>query len=155
MEINERMVSAELRTLSRRIHRFIENSPNKKTIDSVTGTHGWIIAYLSCKRGKDIFQKDIEREFDVTRSTASKVIDLMEQKGLVERKKVSYDARLRKLSLTPKAEQLSELFERDQTLLEETLTKGFSDEEKQKLNEYIKRMKDNLITEKEVLSCTQ
>ena len=147
METNQRMVSAELRALTHRIRRFIDNSPNKKTVDSATGTHGWIIAYLSCKKGTDVFQKDIEKEFDITRSTASKVIDLMEQKGLVERQKVSYDARLKKLSLTKKAEQLSALFEQDQLTLEETLTKGFTAEEKMILNEYIKRMKDNLCEE--------
>ena len=147
MNDNQRTVSAELRALTHRIRRFIENSPNKKTIDSATGTHGWIIAYLSCEKGKDVFQKDIEKQFDITRSTASKVIDLMELKGLVERQKVSYDARLKKLSLTPKAEQLSALFEQDQLILEQTLTKGFTPEEKQTLNEYIQRMKDNLCVE--------
>lgn len=146
---NEKMISAELRSLSHRIHRFIENTPNKKMIDSVTGTHGWIIAYLSCNREKDVFQKDIEKAFDVTRSTASKVIDLMEQKGLVERQKVSHDARLKKLVLTSKAEELSVLFEKDQRLLEKTLTKGFTEEEKSTLNEYIIRMKNNLETDKE------
>lgn len=118
-------------------------------IDSVTGTHGWIIAYLSCNTEKDIFQKDIEKAFDVTRSTASKVIDLMEQKGLVERQKVSHDARLKKLVLTSKAEQLSSLFEKDRFILEETLTKGFTEEEKHTLNEYIQRMKTNLETVRE------
>lgn len=147
MNDNQRTVSAELRALTHRIRRFIENSPNKKTIDSATGTHGWIIAYLSCEKGKDVFQKDIEKQFDITRSTASKVIDLMELKGLVERQKVSYDARLKKISLTPKAEQLSALFEQDQLILEQTLTKGFTPEEKQTLNEYIQRMKDNLCVE--------
>lgn len=147
MDNNRRTVSAELRALTHRIRRFIDNSPNKKTIDSATGTHGWIIAYLSCKKNEDVFQKDIEKEFDVTRSTASKVIDLMEQKGLVERQRVSHDARLKKLTLTPKAEQLAALFEKDQLTLEKTLTKGFSEEEKRTLNEYIKRMKENLSVE--------
>ena len=98
-KLNDKLISTQLRGLSHRIHRFLENSPNKKAIDSITGTHGWIIAFLSCNKDKDIFQKDVEREFDVTRSTASKVIDLMEQKGLVRREKVSKDARLKKLVL--------------------------------------------------------
>ena len=108
---SDKLISTRLRGLSHRIHRFFENSPNKKTIDSITGTHGWIIAFLACNKGKDVFQKDVEREFDVTRSTASKVIDLMEQKGLVTREKVPCDARLKKLVLTQKAQELSELFE--------------------------------------------
>ncbi len=141
---NDKFVSTQLRGLSHRIHRFLENSPNKKTIDSITGTHGWIIAFLSCRRDVDVFQKDIEKEFDVTRSTASKVIDLMEQKGLVRREKVACDARLRKLVLTEEAEALSKLFEHDRIYLEETLTRGFTKEEKETLNNFISRMKNNL-----------
>lgn len=141
---SDKLISTRLRGLSHRIHRFFENSPNKKTIDSITGTHGWIIAFLACNKGKDVFQKDVEREFDVTRSTASKVIDLMEQKGLVTREKVPCDARLKKLVLTQKAQELSELFEKDRLLLEETLTQGFNDEEKRILCDFITRMNNNL-----------
>lgn len=144
MSDSKRHVGRELRGLSKRIHRFIENSPNRKTIDCITGTNGWIIAFLSCNKHRDVFQKDVEKEFDVTRSTASKVIDLMEQKGLVERQTVPSDARLRKLVLTPKAEEISELFESDRILLEETLMQGFSEEEKQTLLSFIARMKLNL-----------
>lgn len=141
---SDKLISTRLRGLSHRIHRFFENSSNKKTIDSITGTHGWIIAFLACNKGKDVFQKDVEREFDVTRSTASKVIDLMEQKGLVTREKVPCDARLKKLVLTQKAQELSELFEKDRLLLEETLTQGFDDEEKRILCDFITRMNNNL-----------
>lgn len=141
---NDKYISTQLRGLSHRIHRFFENSPNKKEFESVTGTHGWIIAFLSCRRGEDVFQKDVEHEFDVTRATASKVIDLMEQKGLVKRERVSHDARLRKLVLTEKAEAISELMEIDRNILEETLTRGFNEAEKAQLCEFITRMKLNL-----------
>lgn len=140
----ERMIAGELCGLSRRIHRFAVNSPIRKKIDHVTGTNGWIIAFLSCNKDRDIFQKDVEKEFDVTRSTASKVIDLMEQKGLVERQKVSHDARLRKLVLTAEADKLSALFEKDRTLLEETLMQGFTPEEEEILLGFLLRMKSNL-----------
>ncbi len=140
----KKLLSDEFRSLSRRIHRFIENSPNKKKFDSVTGTNGWIIAYISCNKDRDVFQKDIEKAFDVTRSTASKVIDLMEKKGLVERQRVEQDARLRKLVLTQKAQKLAELFEDDRDILEQTLTVGFTEEEINTLFDYIARMKNNL-----------
>ena len=141
---NEQFISTRLRGLSHRIHRFFENSPNKKEFDSITGTHGWIIAFLSCKKDEDVFQKDVEKEFDITRATASKVIDSMEQKGLVRRERVAHDARLRKLVLTPEAESASELIEKDKIMLEETLVRGFSEEEKKLLAEFIMRMRSNL-----------
>lgn len=133
-----------MRSLSHRIHRFFQNSPNKKTVDTITGTNGWIIGYLADRQDRDVFQKDIEREFDVTRSTASKVIDLMEQKGLVERQKVASDARLRKLVLTEKSLQLAELIAEDKKHLDEVLMRNFTEEEKEKLTEFITRMRKNL-----------
>lgn len=139
-----RPIHVEFRSLSHRIHRFFQNSPNKRAVDSVTGTNSWIICYLAENENRDVFQKDIEKEFDITRSTASKVIDLMEQKGLVERQKVPHDARLKKLVLTEKSRQLAELIAEDKKNLEITLTKGFSDEEKATIAEYIKRMRNNL-----------
>ena len=43
----EETVHNELRSLSHIIYRFIENLPNKKKIESMTGTNGCIIGYLA------------------------------------------------------------------------------------------------------------
>ena len=140
----EKTVHNELRSLSHLIYRFIENLPNKKQIESMTGTNGCIIGYLAENSDHDVFQKDIEKAFGITRSTASKVINLMEQKGLVERQSVSRDARLKKIVMTDKSKAISHLMAEDMTLVESVLTEGFSLEEKEALYDYLKRMKQNL-----------
>ena len=140
----EKTVHNELRSLSHLIYRFIENLPNKKRVESMTGTNGCIIGYLAENSGRDIFQKDIEKAFGITRSTASKVINLMEQKGLVERQSVSCDARLKKIVLTEKSKAISHLIAEDMILVDGILTDGFSEEEKEALNNYLERMKKNL-----------
>lgn len=137
-------VHNELRSLSHLIYRFIENLPNKKQIESMTGTNGCIIGYLAENSDHDVFQKDIEKAFGITRSTASKVINLMKQKGLVERQSVSYDARLKKIVMTDKSKSISHLMAEDMTLVESVLTEGFSLDEKKALYSYLKRMKQNL-----------
>ena len=141
----EETVHNELRSLSHIIYRFIENLPNKKKIESMTGTNGSIIGYIAENSGHDVFQKDIEKAFGITRSTASKVINLMEQKGLVERQSVSRDARLKKIVMTDKSKAVSHLMAEDMALVEGILTEGFSPEEKEALCDYLKRMKQNLI----------
>mgnify|MGYP000606316965 CR=1 FL=1 len=72
-------IGNDVRILSHQIHRWIENAPNKKKIDSVTGANAWIIGYISDKtdNNEDVFQKDLESCFEITRSTASKVVNLM------------------------------------------------------------------------------
>ena len=49
-----------------------------------------------------MFQRDIEREFSITRSTVTNILQLMERKGYIERQSVPQDARLKRLVLTEK-----------------------------------------------------
>ena len=112
--------------------------------DRITRMNIWNIDYIYDKRGEDVFQKDIERKMSITRSTASKIIDLMVQKKLVERSAVEYDARLKKLTLTPKALKLRDEMEKNSKKVYEKVMAGFSEEEEQLLLSYILRIKGNM-----------
>lgn len=57
---------------------------------------------------KDIYQKDIEKEFQIRRSTATGILQLLEKNGFVIRETVEWDARLKKLVPTAKAEGVRE-----------------------------------------------
>ncbi|MBP3273103.1 MAG: winged helix-turn-helix transcriptional regulator [Ruminococcus sp.] len=70
--------------------------------ESVTSSGGWILGYLEGNEGEDIFQRDLEDRFCLRRATVSKMLQLMEQKGLIERQSVKHDARLKKIVLTEK-----------------------------------------------------
>lgn len=140
----ERAVGKELRSLNNLIMRHFENSPRQKQIESATGTNGWIIVYLSRNRDRDIFQKDLETQFGITRSTASKVLNLMERKGFIQREKVARDARLKKIVLTPMAWELSDRMQEYAICFERKLTNGFTEDEQDTLLDYIQRMKTNL-----------
>ena len=143
-----RLLHVELRSLSNCMRRYIDNRPAKCLVESVTGTNGCILGFIAEHKDEDIFQKDIEKKFGVTRSTASRVLELMEQKNLIERKKVEHDARLKKIVLTEKSEKLSKLMSDDMLRVEKTLTKGFTQDEIDTLVEYIERMKNNLKEDK-------
>lgn len=115
-------------------------------VESITGTNGWIIGYLDHNSHRDVYQRDLEESFGITRSTVSKVVNLMVQKGLVERSAVEHDARLKKLTLTDKSRELISVMHQDNEVLESIITQGFSDGEKAQLLEYIDRMKNNMKT---------
>jgi DNA-binding MarR family transcriptional regulator len=80
----------------------------------------------------------------MTRSTASKVLTLMERKGFIQRQNVARDARLKKIVLTQKALKISERMARETDRFEEKLTAGFTEEELDRLFRYLRRMKDNI-----------
>ena len=79
----KRKLGFEIGKTSRLIRRVMDNSSQKEYIDKVTGTHGWALGYFHRNKDKDIFQKDFEKEFDIRRSTASHILSLMEENGLI------------------------------------------------------------------------
>lgn len=72
---------------------------------AATRTHGWIIGFLADHEGQEIFQRDIESELGIRRSTATGILQLMEKNGLITRESVEHDARLKKITLTPAAKE--------------------------------------------------
>ena len=142
--MNQMKVGRELRSLNNMIRRYFEFSSHRKEIETITGNNGWIISFVAERAGRDIYQKDIEDYFTITRSTASRVLSLMEQKGLIERQAVAQDARLKKFVLTPKALEIRGLMLEDAKKMEATLIQGFTEEEIETLLSYLERMKTNI-----------
>ncbi|MCM1182778.1 MAG: MarR family transcriptional regulator [Roseburia sp.] len=74
-------------------------------LDEVTLMHGWIMGYLHCNEDRSIYQKTIESEFNIRRSTVTNILQLMEKKGYISREAVDGDARLKRIVLTPKGRE--------------------------------------------------
>jgi len=86
--------------LSKRIRRKLDNGTSKY---GITGVQSRILGFISHNSEKrDIFQKDIEEELDIRRSSVTSVLQLMEKNGYIERRSVSKDARLKKMIITEK-----------------------------------------------------
>jgi len=144
--MGEKRIGFELRTLNSMIKRYFEFSSHKSEVETITGNNGWIIGFLSrtAHEGKAVYQKDIEEHFNITRSTVSNVLSLMEQKELIQRLPDNQDARLKKIVLTKKAKGISEILKETADRMEQTLTKGFKPEELETLYSFIQRMKENI-----------
>lgn len=119
----EKEIAFELHKTSRLIRRFMDSHALKDEIDHLTGTHGWAIGYFYDHREKDVFQRDFEKECRIRRSTATAILQRMEQNGLIVRESVDYDARLKKITLTPRALELHKRVREDFAALE-TMLRG-------------------------------
>lgn len=133
-----------IRTIHNMAGRTFDKKLREQELDFLTSGNGRIIGYLCERKNEDVFQKDLEVQFGITRSTASKVVNLMVEKGYIVRERVQGDARLKKLVLTPKAEGVAEFLYQNCMSMEETLLSGFSDEERVQFREYLERAKDNI-----------
>ncbi len=127
--MNKRKLGFEIHRTSRIVKRYMDKDASKTYLDNITGTHGWVIGYLYNNRHRDIFQKDFEKEFDIRRSTASKILSLMESNDLIVRESVPYDARLKRIVLTEKAIEIQAVVERAFGKMEEKIKEGISEEE--------------------------
>ena len=94
------VIPAQIRRVDNLIFRKINQFAREHGVEQATPMHGWIIGYLYRHRDAAVFQRDIEREFSITRSTVTNILQLMERKGYIERRSVPQDARLKQLVLT-------------------------------------------------------
>ena len=117
--------------------------------DRATMMQTWIIGFVQLRdsEGKDTFQKDIEEEFSINRSTTSEMLTLMSKRKLIKRVPVDYDGRLKKIVLTHKSLEIHEWINQTMIQLHEKLTNGLSSEEIEIFMDITDKMIRNLSTD--------
>ena len=110
---------------------------------SVSGTQGRILHFILAQPD-EVFQKDIEEEFCLRPSSASGILKLMEQNGLIQRVSAPYDGRLKRITITPKAALLKDQVIHDVGELEDMLTQGISESDMEIFLQVIQKMYDNI-----------
>lgn len=140
----EKDVGREIRMLSNLLKREMDIQMTKLGFDRVTGMNGWILTYLSRHKERPVYQKDLERNFSVARSTVTSLVKLMEKKGLIERTSVESDARLKALKLTAKGEQVQQSAYMCMIESERRLCENISEQELEAFVSVAKKMRANL-----------
>lgn len=137
----KRLIGHEIHTLDNMIGRLISSLCET---DGLTRMQSWIIGYLYEHDGENIFQKDLESQFRIARSTATGILQLMEKRGFLRREPVSTDARLKRLVLTEKgiSHQLTVI--RNMKEFEQMLQKDIPPEKLAAFFEVIHQIKQNL-----------
>lgn len=121
------------------IGRKLENK-----LKNGTCNHGYIIGYIFSRKDQDTFQKDIEKEFSIRRSTATGIIKSMENKGLIKKEMVLSDARLKKIVLTKKAIDKQKEIERNLCNFDKSLKKYISKEEIENFFNVLDKIETNI-----------
>ena len=138
------MVGFEIKTVHNLLKRDFESLHIHKEMKNITAMQKWIIGYLSDNDKKDIFQRDIEEEFSVRRSTATGILQLMEKNNLIKREPVSYDARLKKLVLTKKALDIQNEINQEIKAHDKKLSKNISKDDLEIFFKVMKQIRKNL-----------
>lgn len=116
-----------------------------KGVEGLTGVQGLVVDYLYKQgRDKELFQRDVEKEFNIRRSTATGVLQLLERDGFITRESVAQDARLKSLKLTDKAIRAQKMIIENINELEEEIALGLTEEEVNTLFDLLYRIKKNI-----------
>ena len=126
------LIGFEIKTVSNLLMRNVDAKLSKFHNRDYTKMHGWIIGYIHDEsKNHDVFQKDIEKEFKIRRSTATGILQLMEKNGYLNRLPVAHDARLKKLVHTQKAIDLNEEIHSNINEFERELSECLTKEEQE------------------------
>ena len=111
----------------------------------ITGVQSRVMHYIleHCQNGP-VFQRDVEAAFNLSRSTTTNILQLMEKNGVIRRESVDYDARLKRLVPTQKAVQMEAQVRECVRLLEHRITQGLTDAERDQFLRTAQRMSENL-----------
>ena len=109
-----------------------------------SGAQGRTLHFLLAHTKIDIFQKDIEEEFGLRPPTATALLKELEQRGLIRKEPVPYDARKKKIVVTEEALQYKDCVLKGLEELNQKLTAGISDEEMQVFFSVTDKMLENL-----------
>ncbi len=138
---DSRHIGRLVKQLSRRIERQFPCPPT----NAVTLQHGRIIGYLWHNRENDVYQRDIEKEFGIRRSTTTRLLQLMESNGLIVREQVMSDARLKKIVLTQKAVEMEEKIHKVIDSFEDELAQAFTPDEEEEFRRLVGKLNEKLL----------
>lgn len=141
----ERWIGFGIKAANNMIRRKMDIRFAESGLDEISGIQGPMLGYLSRHSGeKDIFQRDIEKEFNIRRSTATVMLQHLEQKGYIVREPVKQDARLKRIVLTDKAVKADQAIRTQVSAFNEGLEAGITPEEKEAFFKVLDKIMQNL-----------
>ena len=112
----------------------------------LTASQGDILLYLGYlnKRNKEASQKDIEKHFRLTNPTVTGLLNRLEEKGFVERKKSAEDGRTNLIHLTDKSLAMLKRSKLHKDEIERKLFHNFDESEQKLFINQLKKLLENL-----------
>lgn len=142
VKIEKYDIGRSIHILSRQIKRRIDESVSTYNVTSVQCS---FIGFIFEKnKNGNVYAKDIENRFNMRRATVAEILSLMEKNGLIERKAMSEDARLKEITLTNKSLEIKNSIEKEIKKVEKEIKKGITDEELQSFTRTLEKMSKNV-----------
>ena len=109
-----------------------------------------MLGYLYHRRDKEVFQKDMEADFHMAKSSVTAALQGLEKNGYIRREPVERDARLKKIVVTERGIQLHDSIKQSTEDMERKLAADLTPEQRQQLFAMWEQIKHRL--EQEITS---
>lgn len=138
-------IGREINTLSRKI-RYACNRLLTESGVSITGEQCRLLGYIRYRsdKGECVYQRDIEREFGVKRSSVASILANLEKNGCIERTAEATDARQRIVRLTEKGISIDDDMRSNISRIEKTISCDMTEEERRLFISLIRRAEQNI-----------
>lgn len=142
--MERRRIAFDLRVIHNQIKDIIHKSSPKFEKAPKTQLQGGILGYLY-HHEEPVYQKDLEKEFRISRATATNTLQVMEREGFIVRKSQDKDARLKRIVMTEEACNNHAKIEQHMRMLDERILRGMSEAEVEELYRLLGMVHDNLV----------
>lgn len=134
MEQRDKRLAFKLRVIQNHIKTIIHRNVTPSGKGPHSQLQGGILGYLYHHQEQPVYQRDIEKEFRVSGATATNTLQLMEKNGLIVRRAVDRDARLKRIQMTEEALRDHMQIEEQMELLDRRMTAGMTPQEEAELH---------------------
>ena len=124
--------------------RLVNILPNQLKRRFLVPDDGNELTMLQRHMLQDIFQKDVEAEFQIRKSTATGSLQLLEKKGFIRRESVERDGRLKRVLPTDKALAMRDRVMQSLRSAEKQMLQGIGKEDLDVCIQVLARMSRNL-----------
>jgi DNA-binding MarR family transcriptional regulator len=141
--MDNKRITYEIKTLDNYIKRIVINKSKNISFYPTSSIQIGIINYL-IESDKDVYQKDLEKLFDIRRSTISGILKTMEKHNIIIRVDSKDDARVKIIKLTEESKDFHRKMLNNFKELDSELVSGISNLELEIFFDVIDKMKNNI-----------
>lgn len=133
-----------LRVIHNKTKDIIRKSAPKSHTAPGTQLQGGILGFLYHHQEEPVYQRDIEKEFRISRATATNTLQVMERNGFIVRKAQDKDARLKRIQMTEEALRNHMQIEAHIDRMDKRMLRGMTEDEVAELYRLLDTVMRNL-----------
>ena len=142
--MEEKSIGFEIKSLNNLIARKIMKDAKLDSGINITHVQVKILHYLFSHQDHPVYQRDIEKELSIRRSTVSGIIKTMEKNNFIERVTSKEDARLKQIVISENIKKFPSSFKQKADQFDQLLSKDIPKEELEIFFKVVNQMKQNI-----------